>query len=255
MLLLNDSEIHLWHARQSDFEGASLEAACLHWLTPGELKRFQRFHFESHRQQLLLGRALIRVVLSQYCDTAPDAWQFIENPYGKPAIAPEQQGQPLFFNLSHSMDQLVLAVSRQEAIGIDIECVEKTRRVAQIAERYFAPSEVKDLMRLPQTEHLRRFYQLWTLKESYIKACGLGLAIPLRHFSYAFPGEDRISIKFASDRGDDPVRWQFWQFDIDAPFQQALAIKSGEVRVKQLLSRKLTSLESFEEIETKVSRY
>ena len=255
MLLLNDSEIHLWHARQSDFEGASLEAACLHWLTPGELKRFQRFHFESHRQQLLLGRALIRVVLSQYGDTAPDAWRFIENPYGKPAIAPEQQGQPLFFNLSHSMDQLVLAVSRQEAIGIDIECVEKTRRVAQIAERYFAPSEVKDLMRLPQTERLTRFYQLWTLKESYIKACGLGLAIPLRHFSYAFSGEDRISIRFDSDRNDDPAHWQFWQLDTAFPFQLSLAIKSGDVKVKQLLSRKLTSLDSFEEIATTISRY
>ncbi len=110
---IEESEIHLWQLEQADFELPTLQDECLSWLTDAELKRFKRFQFDRHRKQLLLGRALIRVALSSYdSSVTPASWNFTYNEYGKPAISAEQNAASLHFNLSHSAEKVVLAVSR-----------------------------------------------------------------------------------------------------------------------------------------------
>ncbi len=255
MLQLDDSQIHLWHVQQADFDAAELAAHCLDWLTPAELKRYHRYYFDRHRKQFLLGRMMMRSVLTQYAEVAPQQWRFVENPYGKPSIDPGQRSQPLFFNLSHSADRLVLAISRHEAIGVDIECSNKSRRVLQIADRYFSPTEVIDLEALPHASQLTRFYDLWTLKEAYIKACGLGLAIPLRQFSFGFVADSRITISFARERDDAPEPWQFWQLQLNAPFAVSVAVKCEQREIDQLQSWELKGLQKFESVKTVILRY
>lgn len=247
-----DSEIHLWHCKQADFSLEELQRSALHWLTDAELLRYQRYYFDRHRKQLLLGRFLIRSVLSQYVEKpAPAQWRFIHNDYGKPAIDPAQNEPGLYFNLSHSGEKLVLAISKFESIGVDIENADKPRRVIRIADRFFSQPEVEDLMTLHKTQRLCRFYQLWTLKEAYIKACGLGLAIPLQQFSYSFPGPRQIEISFAAARADDELLWQVWQFDIPDNYQLALAVKSGSgKRVSSISSWNLPGLEDFHSVDT-----
>ncbi|NKB32183.1 MAG: 4'-phosphopantetheinyl transferase superfamily protein [Pseudomonadales bacterium] len=254
MLKLADTEIHLWHVDQAEFEGTELEDDCLSWLTEIETTRYLRYTFDHHRKQFLLGRMLIRNTLSKYATIAPEDWLFTENDYGKPAIDASQQSQPIFFNLSHSGDRLVLALSKQEAIGVDIESSNKPRRVLKIADRYFSPSEVQELLALPDSEQLSRFYDLWTLKEAYIKACGLGLAIPLQQFSYAFPSEYRVLIDFAEERNDDSTQWQVWQIDPGRPFKLALAVKSGANRVEKIVSRRFLALDEAISMDTNILR-
>ena len=133
-LQILDSEIHLWHAVQPDFSLQELQQYCLAWLTEKERSRYARYYFDDSRKQLLLGRFLIRSVLSQYRDEIdPGAWRFVDNEFGKPALHPAQNSLPLYFNLSHSADRAVLAVARFECIGVDIERSDKQRRVAKIA--------------------------------------------------------------------------------------------------------------------------
>ena len=77
---IQKSEIHLWQLEQADFELSSLQSECLAWLTESEVKRFQRYQFDRHRKQLLLGRVLMRVALSSYVNKiAPASWNFIYN--------------------------------------------------------------------------------------------------------------------------------------------------------------------------------
>tara|TARA_B110000858_G_scaffold198091_1_gene262521 strand:- start:3881 stop:4654 length:774 start_codon:yes stop_codon:yes gene_type:complete len=234
---IEESEIHLWQLEQADFELSSLQAECLAWLTETELKRFRRFQFDRHRKQLLLGRALIRIALSSYdSSVTPASWNFTHNEYGKPSISAEQNLASLHFNLSHSAGKVVLAVSRFKDIGVDIECARKPRRVAAIAERYFSGKEVAQLLVLPEDQQQSRFYELWTLKEAYIKACGMGLAIPLQHFSYGFVGGDRLAVEFDAQRNDVESAWQFWQLSAGPDFKMALAAKAGKAGVVQSLS-------------------
>jgi len=251
-----DSEIHLWHIDQAVFSEDELRQECWEWLTKSEQKRYQRFYFDRHRKQLLLGRYLIRSVLSQYTERiAPAEWRFHENDYGKPFIDPGQNFNSLFFNLSHSGNRLVLAVARHEFIGVDIERSDKRRRVAKISARFFSSQEVKDLLALNGDQQLNRFYELWTLKEAYIKACGLGLAIPLQQFSYSFPIESKLAISFDSARGDTASDWQFWQIDLVSDYELALAAKIvTSARVNSLSTWELSGLDDFHALDTRVLR-
>ena len=234
---IDDTEIHLWQLEQGDFELSSLQNECLAWLTESELKRFQRFQFDRDRKQLLLGRVLMRVALSSYDrSVAPASWDFTHNDYGKPSISEEQNSASLYFNLSHSAEKVVLAVSRFKDIGVDVECARKPRRVEAIAQRFFSDLEATQLLSLPEDQQQSRFYDLWTLKEAYIKACGMGLAIPLQHFSYGFAGDDRLTIEFDARRNDVESTWQFWQLSAGPDFTLAVAAKTGEGELVQSLS-------------------
>ncbi len=226
---LPEDEVHVWVARIEEFSFANLMVTADRWLTATERGRLQRFYFEEHKKQLLLGRVLMRQVLSRYEEIAPAQWQFYYNEYGKPSLTVELQAElssPLYFNLSHSQGVLVLAVARLEEIGIDIECNTRSRRVEKIAQRYFSNAEVAEVLALNDSKRLGRFYDLWSLKEAYIKACGMGLAIDLGHFSFSFAQADKINIQFADQRDDDASRWQFWQLNAVEGFNLALAAKS-----------------------------
>mgnify|MGYP002632736864 FL=1 len=246
-MTFKNSEIHLWHIDHADFDLPQLQSECLAWLTKTELARYQRFQLDRHRKQLLLGQMLIRSVLSLY-DQSIDrpAWRLIQNEYGKPAIHPDQQTLPLFFNLTHSGEKLVLAVAGFECIGVDIEQCSKQRRLGRLAARYFSARETAELQATAEQDQLRRFYELWTLKEAYIKACGLGLAIPLHHFSYSFPTDAKLAISFDSARADDPELWQIWQLGAGDQFKLALAAKAGEGNpIQNIGSWQMTGLEEF----------
>ena len=245
---LNNSDIHLWYMDQADFDLAELRGNCLDWLTELELARYQRYQFDRHRKQLLLGRILIRSVLSQYDQSIePASWRFSQNDYGKPAIHSEQQRLPLFFNLSHSDDKLVLAVASFENIGVDIEHCGKQRRIGKISGRYFSAREATELLAVPEQSRLQRFYELWTLKEAYIKACGEGLAISLQQFSYSFPSTEKLAIEFDPAREDDPGCWQLWQLDAGEKFKLALAARVEEgAEIQNLSSWQMTGLDEFQ---------
>ncbi len=250
------SEVHLWQVHQADFDLLALEANCLSWLTEVEVLRYCRYQFDRHRKQFLLGRAVIRVALSSYEQSIkPGEWRFTQNEYGKPAIHPDQQIGSLFFNLSHSGESLVLVLAGFANIGVDIQRSLKTRRIAAIAQRYFSGKEVEELKGLSAEQQQTRFYELWTLKEAYIKACGMGLAISLRHFSCFFPGTDKLAIKFDSLRNDDEKAWQLWQLDAGDAYKLAIAARAGvDSGPHKILSWKMACLDKAEARETIIHR-
>jgi len=215
-------EIHLWHARVPEQEDAALAARHLALLTPDERQQHGRFAFERDRRRYLLTRALVRTVLSRYAPVAPPDWRFEPNAHGRPAIVDDHPpARGLRFNLSHTDTFVVLAVTAGREIGIDVE---STRRNAplEVADRFFSAHESAALRRLPEAEQPARFWELWTFKESYIKARGMGLSIPLHSFSFELetPGDLSLSFEagFETDIDNTPSCWQFWQFRLHAEF-------------------------------------
>ena len=255
MLTLKNSEIHLWYADQADFNDEELESLILHWLTADEKNRYQRYYFDRQRNQFLLSRMVVRSVLSRYSSLPPSSWRFNENSHGKPTIDPSQQQCPLFFNISHSSGRIVLAVGKHNFIGVDIERNDKSRRILQIANRYFSKDELEALKALPAAKQLARFYDLWTLKEAYIKACGLGLSIALRHSSFDFLTQQRLVVAFDSELADDPTHWQFWQIDTTGSFTLSLASKCEKQKINKLLAYRLHGPEGLESADVTILRY
>ncbi|MBM87470.1 MAG: hypothetical protein CMQ41_03765 [Gammaproteobacteria bacterium] len=254
MLSLPQSEIHLWYANQAEFNGPELESNCLSWLTESETIRYHRYISDYHRKQFLLGRMMIRNSLSKYAEIEPQDWKFEENRYGKPVIVSSQRAKPLFFNLSHSSERLVLAIAAHVSIGVDIELCNKPRRVIKIADRYFSHSELEELCALPQHDHLSRFYDLWTLKEAYGKACGLGLIKSSQECSYHFPSDCRVSINLSDSHRGDVSEWQCWQIDLGRLYKVAVVVRSGKTKINSIFSKRLVALDEFINMDTKVLR-
>lgn len=208
-------------------------AAVRAWLSDDERRRADRFVHDRDRVTYTAAHALVRAVLSEH-GTAPRAdWRFRENRHGCPFVVDEQAGTPaLSFNLSHTTGLVAVAVTRGRAVGVDVERVDRVVTDG-IAERHFAPDEVAALRRLPADVQARTFFEYWTLKEAYIKARGMGLAIPLDAFAFTLRGPEPPTIAFAGGFDDQPERWQFWQTWPTPAHRLSLAIEreGGDVAV------------------------
>ncbi len=216
-------EIHLWFCRpQTLVDDPSYLQMLQTTLDTDERQRMQRFKFERHRQQFCISHALTRWVLSRYADLKPEQWRFEKNAHGKPFVA-NPEHVDLQFSLSHTDGLQVLAIRRLLPVGADVESRKKRVTGPEIAERFFSPAEVAELRSVVGDSQQQVFFDYWTLKESYIKACGEGLAIPLRHFSYSMVTPGRINISFAPEREDQAASWQFWLVAVGTDHACALA--------------------------------
>jgi 4'-phosphopantetheinyl transferase len=121
----------------------------------------------------------------------------------------------LSFNLSNSLGLVVCLVAEGEAdVGVDVEPHERAKQIMELAPKVFSPLEQAQLAALPEAERHDRALSLWTLKESYIKARGLGLLIPLDRFSFVFGGAEGIRLEIDPEIDDQAGRWRFCQIDL-----------------------------------------
>lgn len=211
-LSISRNEIHVWCAFCDSVVDEQLLSRYLQVLSKEESLQYKRFLREKDQKQYLLTRALLRSVLSLYhSDLRPADWLFKRNSYGKPFIDNTLHKNDLSFNLSHTDNLVVLAVTLNHNIGIDAEHLLKTTNFLNTAKKVFTHHEYEQLQSLPPSERMRRFMDIWTLKEAYVKARGIGLSIPLHRFGYTISQTGNISILFSKDMDDTPAAWEFWQ--------------------------------------------
>jgi 4'-phosphopantetheinyl transferase len=184
-LSAHDVEVRLVRTGGQDEEWF---ARLLQQLTPEERERAARFHFVKDRLTFALGRALVRKNLPE-CASTP----FECNEFGKPEFV-HSPGMPRYrFNISHCAGLVAVGFAIERDIGVDVEFVERRGASMDIARSYFAPAEVAWMESLPEKSRRAAFFGLWTRKEAYIKARGIGLSA-------------------LSERIDDrAATWQFWQ--------------------------------------------
>ncbi|UXI70706.1 4'-phosphopantetheinyl transferase superfamily protein [Tahibacter amnicola] len=219
-------EVHVWYAWSAEFDTPAFRTAALALLSTEERQRHDRYVFDYLKLEYLVTRALCRGVLSRYAATLPSEWTFVANEYGRPEIAAIHDTGDLRFNLSNSRSLVACLVGREVDAGVDVERCERLTDIAGIAEHHFSPTEVEALFALPESERQNRFFQYWTLKESYIKARGMGLSIPLDQFSFALDG-DSIGIGFDPALDDTPAHWQFELHRPDERHQMAVGLRHG----------------------------
>lgn len=202
--------VDLWCLYHEKIADPGLLEAYENLLTEDEQVRYQSFHFERDRLMFLATRALVRTALSAYVDVPPSRWRFAEGVRGKPYIKEPLGLPPLYFNLSNTRGLIVCAVSHAyDQVGVDTEWLDRNGETVNLADRHFSQAELRAMRALPAARRRDRFFHYWTLKESYIKARGLGLALPLEKFSFLFDDALPIRIAFDPTFGDDPRRWRF----------------------------------------------
>ncbi|WP_437323065.1 4'-phosphopantetheinyl transferase family protein [Sorangium sp. So ce381] len=227
MLTIGPGAAHLWYVFCDAARDEALLAAYHRLMAPDEAAQQARFLFAENRHEYLLTRALVRTVLSKYANVAPEAWSFVRNEFGRPQIAGPPGVPPIRFNLSNTRGLIACLVALDRDVGVDVEDTERASSAVDIADRFFSPGEVRALRALPPERQRARFFEYWTLKESYIKARGMGLAIPLDQFSFHLDDGPAIGISFDPRLGDDRSAWQFALYQPSARHTMAAAIRSG----------------------------
>ncbi|WP_437541549.1 4'-phosphopantetheinyl transferase superfamily protein [Sorangium sp. So ce367] len=227
MLTIGPGAAHLWYVFCDSARDDALLEAYHRLMAPDEAAQQARFLFAENRHEYLLTRALVRTVLSKYANVAPEAWSFVRNEFGRPQIAGPPGVPPIRFNLSNTRGLIACLVALDRDVGVDVEDTERASSAVDIADRFFSPGEVTALRALPPERQRARFFEYWTLKESYIKARGMGLAIPLDQFSFHLDDGPTIGISFDPRLGDDRSAWQFALYQPSARHTMAAAIRSG----------------------------
>lgn len=235
MLHLHPDKIELWLAFCDEIADEGLLADYRQLLVEEERQKEARFHFARDRHCYLITRALVRTVLSRYAAVTPQDWRFVEDAYGRPQIVNEDPAaRRISFNISHTRSLVVLGVTCERALGVDTEDVHTRRAELEIAEHYFAADEVAQLRATPQELQQTCFFEYWTLKESYIKARGLGLSLPLDQFAFDLSQQRSVRIGFHPPLIDDPARWIFWLLRADADHYVAVCAERAGREAPQL---------------------
>ena len=165
-----DEEVHLWSASMPDLE------ITLHIfksiLSKDELKRAGSYKFSKDSNRFIIARGILRCLLSRYLSVPPKKVEFIYGQWGKPKL--DKKFCSLKFNLSHSRDYALYAVTKYHEVGIDIEYIDKNFKANDVASNIFSPQEFKKWDKLPYNEKICTFFREWTCKEAYMKAYGKG---------------------------------------------------------------------------------
>ncbi len=194
-----------------------------------ETDRLRRFRLPALQRQHLVTRALVRTALSRHVPVEPRAFRFGAGEHGCPFVREPAEATHLRFNLSHTRGLVACLLTRDREVGVDVEDATRAVDAPRLAERYFARAEAAALRALPEAERGRRFFTYWTLKEAYIKARGMGLALPLGQFAFEVEATP-IRIRFAPELADDPESWDFSLLAPDPGHLAATAIRRREGR-------------------------
>lgn len=222
---LGHRDVHLWAAdveQHPDVLGR-LEQT----LAPDETARADRFAFAHLRQRYVAARGILRDILARYTGTEPAALVFSYNPFGKPFLA----GSPLRFNLAHSHQAVICAVTAGRDVGLDVEYTRSSRLRADLAsfvQRTLAPGESRALLALPEGQQLEAFYNCWTRKEAYIKALGSGLSTPLDRFEVSLRPGEPARLQRVADHPAEAARWRCESFQLSGDYIAALMVEGQD---------------------------
>lgn len=217
--LLPAGHIHVWRAIV-DVPFARLQVY-QETLSPDERERAQRFILSRHQQRFTAARGILRQILARYLRTPPRDIRIQSGPFGKPFLQDPVE-QPLHFNVAHSQQLALYAVSRDFEVGIDLEGDRDSLDYAGLAERVCSAEELLTFQKLSRTEQRTAFFRCWTRKEAFVKAIGKGFSFPLEQVTISFTDDEPPRI--LSVHGQSSEDWSLFDLPLGQGFWGALAV-------------------------------
>lgn len=196
---------------------------CERLLSPDELQRANRLLNRLARNRFVAGRAFLRQTLADFLSLDPAQICLSTNAHKKPRLSGEQSQSGLSFNLSHSEDRAILALTRGCDVGVDIEYVRKDLAFRPMAQRFFSPREQTELFNLPPELQLDAFYRCWTRKEAYLKGCGSGFSLPSNSFDVSLLPGHPPSLRGHRISMEELERWHLVDIPVPDCFCATLA--------------------------------
>lgn len=227
--VLEKSQVAIWHIPLAQNDATI--RACRSLLPPDEIERADRFYFEKDRRHFAVAHGALRQILARYTGADPREIEFSFGSKGKPDL--KSPVDTIKFNLSHSGNLALLAVTREAILGVDVEFIKTDFGGQEIAERFFSRHEVSTLLALPMEERAHAFFSCWTRKEAYIKAVGEGLSLPLDSFDVAFgPGIHPALLRVEAS-AEELLRWRLYDIEVPPEYRAALMVEGRQHQLQQ----------------------
>ena len=223
-LTIEAGQVHVWQISLE--QGRELLDRFRQTLSSEEIERAGRFRFERLQRHFVVGRGFLRYVLGRYLVAEPSSLKFAYSHYGKPSLTGEQSLQ---FNMSHSHEMGLVAVTRGAAVGVDVEYIRADFASDDIATRFFSRLEVETFSSLPEEERVAAFFRCWSRKEAYIKAIGKGLSQPLDGFDVTLAPSDPAALLRAGE--EDKLQWSLSDLDVGSNYASALAVEGAPSQI------------------------
>ncbi|MET9497758.1 4'-phosphopantetheinyl transferase superfamily protein [Streptomyces sp. NPDC006552] len=224
--------VKLWFCPNEALAPAIAAVLASRWLDEQEQETAGRFLFDRDRRQYLVAHALVRRVLALESGIPEAEAVLWRSSRGRPFLRKPVEGLPrggreLDFNLSHAGGYNLLGVVRRHRIGVDVERLDRDGRGFDSIVESFAPEEIAWVAAAaPGRARDRRILRLWTLKEAYAKARGLGLGLSFDSFAFTL-AEDKGVLAFRPPDDEPPGRWRFAELEPEPDVLVAVTVMTG----------------------------
>jgi 4'-phosphopantetheinyl transferase len=218
-LALRDDRVHVWRANLELSPPEIEELTTL--LSTDEIARANKFRFVQHQSRFIAARGILRQLLGNYLKVSPRSLTFTYSDRGKPQLANHPSLQ---FNISHSQEYALFGFTLNHLIGVDIEHQRPMPDALKIAQRFFSAREYQMLEEVAIEQQSKLFFQLWTAKESYLKATGTGLSASLDSVEVCFDQSE--SVYLSTLKKDKIINWSLYSCTPATDYAAAIAINA-----------------------------
>jgi len=198
-------------------------------LTKAEKERASRFKFEKHQRGYSVARGSLRKILAGQLKLKPEELDLIYTKTGKPLISENQNKKNILFNLSHSNELAVIALTLNKPVGIDLEYLTDKKDLLGLAKRFFTNKEYEIISSLAKDKQNEAFYRAWTRKEAYLKATGEGISGIEKVEVSVLEKEPPKILNTPSETGD----WSLYNIQTPNSYIASLAVQGKEHKIKQ----------------------
>jgi 4'-phosphopantetheinyl transferase len=229
-LVLDQGEIQVWRISLTDKFGAEIRLN--EFLSPAEHLRAGHFYFAPDRRRFIIRRAVLRQLLAAILKIEPQAIRLEFGAHGKPSVAGQAGADGLRFSCSHSADWALIALTRGNELGVDLEQHRPMADTEDLARNFFSLVEINELAGLPPELRLAGFFDCWTRKEAFIKAIGLGLAYQLNGFSVSLAPNQPAALLEVTDNAEALKKWELISLNVAPDYSAALVFEKRQTFLK-----------------------
>lgn len=225
MRSLNKNSVHIYSLCTDNYSEhiPQLET----FLGSEDQARLNTLHQADFKNNFIISRGLLRSILSTYTGIAAAEIKLQRNQHGKPLLAESMPA--IQFNMTHTQSRLLIALSSENTVGIDIENRHRKVKMAQLAQKIMSGNELAYFQTLDQEQQVQVFFENWTAKEAYLKATGEGISAGMNQIEI-IRTENGLIIKDLRNRFSDQ-RWFLYQLENHADFIATLAVNSDKLTI------------------------
>jgi len=227
----DEGPVRVWYATEEEIARVAAHSEGRGTLSDADWARWERLRMNDDRERFLAARIILRYMLSSGTGVRPAAWRFESDEHGRPHITSPASHTGKRFSITHTSGLVACATTYRGDVGVDAEAHDRESRPMDVARRFFHPAEFACLEACSPEQQRDTFFDVWTLKEAYVKALGRGLALPLQRFSFDLSAPPP-QLPFETELGDPSEEWAFALERPTPRHSVAVAVRGGRAHLR-----------------------